>query len=488
MNKAIAPLIVLGAILLGLLPLIKFGLAQNTPFTLDAYVINTLWFTLKQAFLSSFISTVLGLGLARALAHRNFIGKAFFVNLMALPQALPGIVVVLALASVYGANGMLGGWFNLYGLSGILLAHVFFNMPLAARLFSQAIADIPLENTRLAEQLSFTKREYFRHVEWPVLQRDFPRIFGTIFLICAASFVIVLTFGGPSATTLEVAIYHALRQDFDVPRALTLSAIQIILCACLVAAAGRMIHNYPTGNFYQRKQSRTMQLGHWLDFPVLMLAAAIILPPVVALFLNGISDLQFNLSAIVTSISLGAAATLLSLAFAWALARKQNFTNQMASLAALIVPPAVIATGWFLALHDYDSLALALVSIITLNALMALPFTVAALAPAFALITKQHDQLCAQLNLNGWQKFLIIELPIMRKALAQAALIALVMSLGDLTAITLLGSQGIVTLPSLIKEQMSHYRGNEAGGTALILAVLCYALSQASHMFGKTND
>jgi thiamine transport system permease protein len=488
MNKLVTPLLVFGAILFGLLPLIKFALTQNTPFALDAYILNTLWFTLKQAFLSSFISTILGLGLARSLAHRNFIGKTFFLNVLALPQALPGIVVVLAIATVYGANGPLGGWFNLYGLNGILLSHVFFNMPLAARLFSQAIGNIPSENIRLAEQLSFNKREYFRHVEWPILRRSLPSIFGLIFLICAASFVIVLTFGGPSATTLEVAIYQALRQDFDVPRALTLSTVQIVLCACLVAAAGRMIHNYPAGNFYRRKQSSTLQLSHWLDFPVLTLAAVIILPPVFALVLNGISDFQFNFSAIVTSIALGAAATLLSLALAWALARKQNFTNQIAALAALIVPPAVIATGWFLALHEYDSLALVLVSIITLNALMALPFAVAALAPAFTKITKQHDQLCAQMSLKGWQKFHIIDLPIMRKPLAQAALIAFVMSLGDLTAITLLGSQGIVTLPSLIKEQMGHYRGNEAGGTALILAALCYGLTQVSNMFGKIND
>ena len=49
--------------------------------------------------------------------------------------------------------------------------------------------------------------------------------------------------------------------------------------------------------------------------------------------------------------------------------------------------------------------------------------------------------------------------------LAQACLMAFVLSLGDLAAVTLLGSEGIMTLPSLVRAQMGHYRGQDAQGT-----------------------
>ncbi|WP_198147992.1 hypothetical protein, partial [Elstera litoralis] len=52
-----------------------------------------------------------------------------------------------------------------------------------------------------------------------------------IFLLCAGSFTIVLALGGgPGATTLEVALYEALRLDFDPSRAALLALLQTGLC------------------------------------------------------------------------------------------------------------------------------------------------------------------------------------------------------------------------------------------------------------------
>jgi thiamine transport system permease protein len=484
----LSPFIILSALLLGVVPLLHLAFTQDAAFAFDTYIWRVLWFTLKQAFFSSLLATTFGLMLARALARTDFYGKALFINLLALPQAMPAIVVVLAITSIFGANGVLGGWFNIYGLSGILLAHVFFNMPLAARLFGASLQNIPYENFRLAEQLSFSKFDLFVHVEWPVLRRDLPRVFGLIFLICAASFVTVLTLGGPSATTLEVAIYQSLRQDFDVPRALTLSTLQIVVCAALVIMAGKLALQHTPTNSYRANYSRIANQSHWLDYPLIIIALAIMVPPLMALIVGGTAHLNFNIQAIVTSLALGSATTIICLALAWPLARTESIPNQVTTLAALIVPPAVIATGWFLALRRFDSIALVLGSIIALNALIALPFAVATLAPAFAKITKQHDQLCTQLNIVGWQRLLIIDLPLMRKPLAQAALITFVLALGDLTAVTLLGTQGIITLTSLIHGQMGHYRGNDASGTAVILATMCFTLTYIAQKIGTPND
>ena len=77
-----------------------------------------------------------------------------------------------------------------------------------------------------------------------------------IFLLCAASFVIVLVLGGPAATTLEVAIYQSLRMDFDVSRALTLSAIQIALSAVLVMAASRALYQQDSRSAIRLKVHR----------------------------------------------------------------------------------------------------------------------------------------------------------------------------------------------------------------------------------------
>ena len=57
-------------------------------------------------------------------------------------------------------------------------------------------------------------------------------------MLCITSFTIVLTLGGgPAATTLEVAIYQALRFDFDPARAVTLTLLQIALTVVVDARA-----------------------------------------------------------------------------------------------------------------------------------------------------------------------------------------------------------------------------------------------------------
>ena len=71
-----------------------------------------------------------------------------------------------------------------------------------------------------------------------------PGAFVLVFLLCMTSFAVALTLGGgPRATTVELAIYQALRFDFDLGRAAWLALIQFALCgsggARRAAAVGR---------------------------------------------------------------------------------------------------------------------------------------------------------------------------------------------------------------------------------------------------------
>jgi thiamine transport system permease protein len=492
-----AQILVLSSVILGLVPLIWFAISRGglAAFRLDAGVWDVLFFTLEQAFLSTVLSVVPGLMIARGMARQKFPGHAWLLRLFAVPTALPAIVVVLALTSIYGNKHLLGGWIELYGLGGILLAHVFFNLPLAVRLFYEASEQIAPENFRLSAQLSFTDSEVFRHVEWPVLRNIVPRVSALIFLLCAASFVIVLTLGGPSATTLEVAIYQSLRLDFDIGRALTLSVIQIVLCFALVALSGRVMLQNVThaGNqLFQRRFDGHGFGARFIDYALIAFGSFVVVPPLLVLFSSGLSQMQISpqiLSAAGFSLIIGLVSSCLALVLGWNIAPKSDWLSRGLALSALIVPPAVMATGWFIVLQGLnDSLLVVIATIVVLNALMALPFVVSILAPAFERNRKRHDRLCAHLTLSGWQKLRHIDLPLMSRPLVQSFLLAFILSIGDLTAITLLGNQGVVTLPSLIQIQMGHYRGSEAAGTALFLAILSLLCAWAAQKFGEAHD
>src|SRR5690606_31148962 len=129
---------------------------------------------------------------ARALAwHPNFPARALILKLFALPLALPALVAALGVLALYGRAGLFSDaltamtgerWQGIYGLSGILVAHVFFNLPLATRLFLHALETVPNDQWRLAAQIGMGPATSFRLIEWPVLRAALPGVAGLVFM------------------------------------------------------------------------------------------------------------------------------------------------------------------------------------------------------------------------------------------------------------------------------------------------------------------
>ena len=95
---------------------------------------SALRFTILQALLSAFISCFLAIPVTRSLSRNQILGRGFVFKLIEAPFILTLLVAILGLIAVFGQNGWvknaLSGLgianFSIYGLQGILLAHVFF--------------------------------------------------------------------------------------------------------------------------------------------------------------------------------------------------------------------------------------------------------------------------------------------------------------------------------------------------------------------------
>jgi ABC-type molybdate transport system permease subunit len=158
-------------------------------------------FTVWQALLSVLISTLLAIPVARALARQpQFPGRGLLLRLMELSLVMPSIVVVSGLVNVYGRQGWLTGvvsdfipalqW-NLYGLNGIVLAHVFFNAPLIARILLQALEAIPQSQKRLASQMGLRGFMLWRVLDWPAMKPVLPGLLALVTLPAAQAAVSV---------------------------------------------------------------------------------------------------------------------------------------------------------------------------------------------------------------------------------------------------------------------------------------------------------
>jgi thiamine transport system permease protein len=466
----------------------------------DSYLHQVIWFTLWQAFVSTVLSVLPAIFVARALARQQaFFGRNTILKLFALPLALPALVGVLAILGLWGKAGWLNTItaealnFSIFGLPGILIAHIFFNMPLATRLILNHLERIPAENWRLASQLDLPPTSIFQHLEWPVIKAALPGVLALVFMLCLTSFTIVLTLGGgPSSTTLEVAIYQSLRFDFDPGRAVILALIQLTITVLLLALSFKFtstIARVAPLNLKIIRPDASAFFSRSLDSLLIIVATSFIALPLATLLVDGLASDLVRLvtssnvwQAIITSTVLAFAAASLCLVLSWsmlkAIGKADGIYARSVSFAAsaiLVMPTIVLGSGWFVLLHRFgDVFSFAPLLVIVINSLMALPFVYRILAPAMAEAAQAHNRLAAMLAIAGWARWKLVDFPVLKKPLVLAFSFAMALSLGDLGVIALFGSEGLTTLPLLLFKSLGSYRTDDARGLALILSLMCF--------------
>lgn len=448
---------------------------------------SALRFTVWQAFLSALLSCLLAVPAARALSRRRFLGRDALVTILGAPFILPVIVAILGLLAVFGREGMVSQLLltfglprlHIYGLRGILLAHVFFNLPLAIRLILQGWNDIPAERFRLAAQLGLSSRTLFQIVEWPMLRKTVPGAFLVIFVICLSSFAVALTLGGgPKATTVELAIYQAFRFDFDLGKAATLAVVQLALVGAasltLLKLIGPMSSDVGQGRAIQRWDGQSIS-ANGFDSAVIVLVALFLLLPILSVVLRGVAglgDLPTSVwIAAWHSIQVALSSTVICIALALPLASARH--GQTVALLGFALSPLVLGTGLFLILQPFvNPFEWALPVTCIVNALMALPFAVRAISPAFEQAEADFGRTADMLNLSGWPRWRWLYLPRIRRPLGFSAGLAAALSMGDLGVIILFADPERATLPLQMYRLMGAYQMEAAGGAALLLLVL----------------
>lgn len=457
-------------------------------------------FTVLQATLSAGLSVLLAIPVARALARRRFVGRSMLVTLLGAPFILPTIVAILGLLAVFGRRGLFNtflghfgfGPVSIYGLQGVLLAHVFFNLPLATRLILQGWQEVPSERFRLAASLGMSGRDIRRFVERPMLRQVVPGVFVVIFVICMTSFAVALTLGGgPKATTVELAIYQAFRFDFDLGKAAVLSVVQFGLSAVAaglaVWAAMPAVGNGGLDRVVQRFDAGGMAY-RVIDAAWISLAALFLLLPLGMVLFAGIGSI-FSLpegvwAAAVRSVVVAVASAFLALALALPLAiatvrlrRGAGAITESIGALSIAASPLVMGTGAFILLFPIaDPVALALPVTGLVNAVMSLPFAMRALVPALREVEASYGRLADSLGMTGWARLRLLLVPRLRRPLGFAGGLAAALSMGDLGVIALFADPSEATLPLQLYRLMSSYRMDQAAGAALVLLGLSLAL------------
>lgn len=200
-------------------------LLQNEAF-LDAA-----WVTLRVAVMSSTLATILGTMAAYVLVRGGrFFGRTLFSGMIYAPLVMPEVITGLSLLLLFISIGLDRGVLT------IVLAHTTFSMCFVSVVVSSRLVTFDRSLEEAALDLGCSPFEAFRLITLPIIAPAVISGWLLAFTLSLDDLVIASFTSGPSATTLPIKIFSAVRLGVS-PEINALSTIMIAIVAVGVITA-----------------------------------------------------------------------------------------------------------------------------------------------------------------------------------------------------------------------------------------------------------
>lgn len=465
----------------------------------DQYYLGRIAFTLLQALLSTALTVALGLPTALLLARYAFRGKRALTAAFTVPFVMPTVVAGIGFLALVGPRGALGVDLR-DTLAVVLLAHVFYNFAVVARVVSGFLAGVAPRLEEAAATLGATERRTLWRVTLPLALPATLASALLVFLFCFTSFgVIVILAPAARFATLEVEIYRLTARLLELDAAAALALVQLVLMVGLGFLYTRLQERLavsvtpgdaaraPRGGARALVGVTLLATGALVLAPLVALAArsfaapgadwpslgnyARLLAPSTTVGFTGLwPALRNSLAFAVGSAGL---ALFVGFLFAHAVARGGWRWLDQASLLPLATSPVTLAFGYLL---TYPILVGSAWGVPLAHALLAFPFVTRTLLPAYRAQPPALADAAATLGAGPLRTLLRVELPLLAPATATAFAFAFAVSMGEFGATLLLVRPEYATLPVAIFDRLGR-PGAANYGEALALAVVLMVIT-----------
>jgi thiamine transport system permease protein len=475
---------------------------------LSAGSLRVIRFTFGQALLSTLLTLLLGLPGAYVFARYSFPGKRIIQALTTVPFVLPTVVVAAAFSAVLGPQSLLSRWFGRgfdlrYTLAAIIIAHVFYNYTVILRMVRGFWGHLDPYLEQAARTLGASPWRVFYEVTLPLLMPVIATAGLLVFIFCFTSFGVVLILGGPRFSTLEVEIYRQTINFANLPLAAALSVVQILFTLALTVTYTRLQQRISRSmdlkpEWVTQRRPQTLSeismvvvnlalMGVLLLYPLIALITRSFrsgLSPYIALFQNPRHGIFYvpPLTAVGNSLRIALMVTGLALTLgllaATALSRRRSgWVVDALFMLPLGTSAVTLGLGYLLSM-DRPPVALrgTLALIVAAHALVALPFVVRSLLPALQSIRPSLREAAALLGAPPIRVFAEVDLPIIWRALAVAAVFAFTVSMGEFGATSMIARADLPTMPIAIYRFLSR-PGAQNYGQALAMSSILMLVS-----------
>lgn len=503
------------------------------------YTLRIMGFTLLQAAVSTLAALLIGLPGAYLMATYKFPGKKIIRAICTIPFVLPSILVVLGFVIFYGNNGLLNkalmAIFHLqeppikflYSFSAVIIAHAFYNFPIALNLVSSFWEHMDSRCEQAAATLGAKKGRTFWTITLPRLMPVIVSAASLIFLFCFTSFAIILVLGGgPKFTTLEVEIYRRARMTMDLGGAAALSIFSILVTGLILVWYSYTQRSMARQESFAIGQTRLAKrpATRWgrIVAGIYSIAAIIfVLAPLVSIVIRsfmapitrttgeqfslkwyrqlfGVSSatghMGVALDAVVHSLIIGVIVALVTIPIALTISasirRKKSLSGVMMELLVMLpmaVSSVIIGLGYYLLQSKLGGLDIGFVMVVLAHVVIATPFVLRTVLPEYRKIPASYSQAAMTLGATPAKTFWSVEVPLLKTSLITGGMFAFAISMGEINATLTLADSKLTTLPLVMYRLINSYNYQGACALGTILILVCAIVFMVGELL-KRND
>ncbi len=484
----------------------------------DRYYLERAWFTTWQAAVSTLLTLGLALPCAGVLARYEFSGKPLLLAIATVPFVLPTVVVAVAFTALLGPRGVANDALrSLPGIDGtpirlehsiwmILVAHVFYNFAVAARIIAAYWARLDPRLGDAAAMLGAGRLEAFWRVTLPLLRAPILAAASLVFLFSFTSFGVILILGGPRYGTIETEIYRETVDLFRLRVAGALALAQLVVTFLVLWLYTRSQRQALPAGLQRPRSRRWTRADRLLVGSVVLALLLMTLLPLGALverslhgsggytldFYRSLDDNprgQALFVAPIEAVRNSVVYALLTLALALPLGllvaygtgagRGRGAWLEAGLLLPLGVSAITLGLGFLITL---DERPLALRESrwlpVAAHTLVAYPFVVRAVGSQLRGLDPRLRDAARVLGAGPIRVFLEVDLPLIWRGLAVGAVFAFAISMGEFGATLLIARPDWPTIPVAIFRYLGQ-PGALNYGQALAMATILMAVTAA---------
>jgi putrescine transport system permease protein len=218
-------------------------------------VLDAAWLSLRIAFLSATIATILGTMAGMALARfSRFRGRVLFSGLVSAPLVMPEVITGISLVLFFIGLEALIGWPNGRGFTTITLAHITFSLSYVTVVVQSRLASMDRSVEEAAMDLGSKPLRVLFDVTLPIIAPAIIAGWLLAFTLSLDDVVITAFTNGPGTTTLPLYIFSKVRLGVT-PDMNALATIIVVLVGSGVAIAGWIMHRT------EKRRERDIQMA-----------------------------------------------------------------------------------------------------------------------------------------------------------------------------------------------------------------------------------